>query len=395
MKALVIGGGIGGLTTALSLEQKGIHTELYEAAPELRAAGAGIWMSPNSILALERLGLAEKFLKIGVEMKEAVVEDGSGRVISRAPMDPIKKKLGYAIRSVRRSSLHEILAGALSPGVVRVNKRLVEAGQDAPGGGNKGEDGNKEGEKNTVYARFADGETVRGDLLVGADGIRSTVREAVAPGVPLRYSGQTCWYGLSRTVLPDNRRNRTTEIWMGKTRFGFTEVDGGLTYFFAVEKSPAGLDSPSDPLARLHELYGDAPEIVRDILAGTRNEDLHRGDLSDIKPFLPLAYGRIGLIGDAGHATTPNLGQGAAQAMEDAVALGELCARFEPAEALRKLERLRKKRIAFIVNTSRRMGRIAHAEGFLGERLIPALMRRTPEALGAKMMLRILTPVFS
>ena len=380
MKVGIIGGGIGGLTTALALQKKGIEFTLFESAPELRAAGAGIWMSPNSIRVMNHLGLADDFLRLGREMDFVATEDSGGGLISRIPMDKIRQKHGYAIHSVRRQTLHNLLAGKIEPGRILTGKNALSVQQNS----------------GRVTVSFADGSSSEFDILIGADGIRSAVREAVNPGVPLRYSGQTCWYGLSDAKLPANRKKQTTEMWMGKIRFGFTEVDGGQVYFFAVEKSPAGVSYSGNRVKYLQELYKDAPAIVGTILAGAKSENIIKNDLNDIKPFIPLAYGRIVLIGDAGHATTPNLGQGAAQAMEDGVLLAELLSRHinEPEHALKQFEKMRKNRITHIVKTSWQQGKLSHGEGFWGKTVVQGIMKRIPEAVMMKLMDRVLRPVF-
>lgn len=378
MKVFVIGGGIGGLTTALSLQKEGIDVTLYEAADRLSAKGAGIWMSPNSIKVMEYLGIAGKFLKTGIEMQFATIENRKGEEITVVPMAEIKKRHRYAIHSVTRQSLHDLLANEIHPESIISGRRVESVRQN--------------GSQIDVF--FADGNRDTCEVLIGADGIRSVVRESVNPGVVLRYSGQTCWYGLSSAKLPEDRKNKTTEIWMGKYRFGFTDVNEGQVYFFAVEKSLPGIQFNGDKSLHLQQLFADAPDVVLDILKNTRSEDIYKGDLSDIKPSIPLVYGRIALIGDAGHATTPNLGQGAAQAMEDGVLIAELLSKMAPEIALHQFESMRKKRITHIVKTSWSLGQIAHGEGFLRGTLLQGIMKRIPYAVSRRMMDVVLTPVF-
>jgi len=378
MKVCIAGGGIGGLTAALALQKKGIDSVLYEAKDTLRAAGAGIWMSSNSIKMMDHLGISRQFLNIGIEMKEIVVEDGSGKIISSISMEDVKKKHVYAIHSVKRQSLHELISGHIESKRIVTGKKIKSVKQN----------------NNNIILQFEDGSADECDVLIGADGIRSTVREEVNPGIPLRYSGQTCWYGLSAMTLPEERKNKTTEIWMGKLRFGFTEVNQGQVYFFAVEKSPSGIQFQGDRSRHLLDMYKSSPSIIKSILSHAKSEDIIKSDLYDIKPFIPLAYGRTVLIGDAGHATTPNLGQGAAQAMEDGVLIAELLSKKSPEAAVKRFEIMRKKRIKHIVKTSWRMGQIAHGENFLTKNIAQSIMRMTPEAINLKMMDRILTPVF-
>ncbi|MDH5655522.1 MAG: FAD-dependent monooxygenase [Spirochaetia bacterium] len=378
MKVSIVGGGIGGLTAALSLQKKGINVNLFEASDTLRAAGSGIWMSSNAVKVMEYLGFAPAFQKTGIEMKTVSVEDENGRILSKISMDAVKKKHRYAIHSVKRQSLHNLLSSQIDSSRIHTGKKLTGLSQN----------------DETVNLSFSDGSSDQCSILIGADGIRSAVRESVYPGVPLRYSGQSCWYGLSETKLPENRRQQTTEIWMGKLRFGFTEVDNGQVYFFAVETSPAENHFHGDRTSHLLGLFQNAPKIVREILSGAKSENIIKNDLNDLKPFIPLVHGRVVLIGDAGHATTPNLGQGAAQAMEDGVLLAELLSKKDPQTALNHFETMRKKRIMHIVNTSWRMGQIAHEENPLMKNIFRGIFRMTPDFINIKMMDRVLTPVF-
>ncbi len=378
MRVSVIGGGIGGLTAALALHQKGVDVTLFEAASELRAAGAGIWMSPNSMKVMEYLGIVDRFRERSVEMRYVALLDETGREITGSPMGPVKKRHGYAVHSVKRQTLHDLLAEGIPQERIRTGKRVESLRNESDG----------------VTARFSDGTEEQSDVLLGADGIRSTVREQINPGIPLRYSGQSCWYGLARMELPPERKGTTTEIWMGRLRFGFTDVNDGEVYFFAVESSPPHVHFEGDRAAHLRQLYEGAPAPVGEILAACKSEDIIKNDLNDIKPFLPLSSGRVALLGDAGHATTPNMGQGAAQAMEDGVLLAELLVTKEPLAAFRAYEVMRKKRIQYIVNTSWRLGQLAHTEPGIKRSLIFSVMRAVPDFVNRRMLDRVFTPVY-
>lgn len=378
MKVLVIGGGIGGLTGALALQQKGMDVHLYEAADALRAVGSGIWMSPNSIKVMEYLGIAEQFKKSSIEMQRVAIEDEKGGILGETDLVRAKHRHGSSIHSVRRQTLHDILARGIESSRIHTGHKFESLEQKSDG----------------VVVRFANGREEKCDVLIGSDGLRSSVREVVNPGVRLRYSGQSCWYGLSDAKLSDHRRYMTTEIWMGSLRFGFTEVDDGQVYFFAVEKSPANQKYDGDRAEYLRKLYRNGPEIVKNVLDKAQHDRIIKSDLNDIRPFQPLAHGRVALTGDAGHATTPNLGQGAAQAMEDAVLLAHLLSGGPPVDAIKKYESMRKDRIRYIVNSSWRLGRLAHTEGPVRRRLLYSVMRFTPESINQKLFDRVFTPTF-
>ncbi len=377
MKIGVIGGGIGGLTTALALQQNEIDVHLYEASDGWRAAGAGIWMSPNSIKVMERLGIAGVFKENSNEMSQVQIELGNGSVINNVDMSIVKANHGHAIHAVRRQTLHDLLVKNIESKRRHTGKKLINLKQI----------------NGSVVASFEDGTSEHFDALIGADGLHSRVRGIVNPDVPLRDSNQVCWYGLSSASISPSDFSRTTEIWMGKRRFGFAGVDGNLVYFFAVEHNTDGdsmkIQNPKDYL--LSEFTG-GPEIVRTILQGTDPNQIIQSDLKDIKPFRPLAFSRVALVGDAGHATTPNMGQGAAQAMESGYLVAQLLKQMKPEDAFQKYEKMRKKRIEFIVGQSWQLGRMAHSNHFFTKKVFYRLMKYTPQFLENRLLSRAFTP---
>jgi 2-polyprenyl-6-methoxyphenol hydroxylase-like FAD-dependent oxidoreductase len=369
MNVAIIGGGIGGLTAAVALAQRGIEARVFERAPELRAVGAGIWLPPNAMTVLERLGLAGSLRAAGRPLERVEVWSGRSR-LSVLDLSRVEKELGHTIVSIRRSELQRVLAEQVGPRLI-LDRRCtgIDLGASRP------------------RARFERGDAVEADLVIGADGVDSEVREAVAPAEPI-YSGQVCYRGLSDLRLPSELARTCREVWGGRARFGFSPVDERTVYWFApITAPPNGRDDA--PTATLERAFAEFPEPVPEILSAADSSSITRLDLRDL-PSLPRWHrDRAVLIGDAAHAPTPNLGQGGAQAIEDAWILArELGSGGEIEACLQRYEQARRGRAEGITRTARRFGALAHVENGL-LRGLRDLMLRAGSSLGQSETLRL------
>jgi 2-polyprenyl-6-methoxyphenol hydroxylase-like FAD-dependent oxidoreductase len=338
-RILIIGGGIGGLTAAVALRRRGFEPAVYEAAPELRPVGKGIWVPTNAMQVLHRLGLAEAVRKAGWPLERIQVRDTAGRVLVDLDLRKVEAKYGHTTVSIHRADLVRVLADALAPGALHLGKRCTGFAPDGQG----------------VVARFAGGAEARGDLLVAADGIHSAVREQLLLWVPLRYSGLTCYRGIADLELPPELVRVCWEVWGGAARLGFSAVGPRQVYWFAPVTAPADSPLPSGEAltALLAGQYAGFPAPIPDILRHTPPAEVVRTDLYDFAPIGRWWSGRVVLLGDAAHAMTPNLGQGGAQAVEDAYVLADRlagCAGVE--QALSEYERLRLPKVRWVVNTA-------------------------------------------
>lgn len=374
-RALIIGGGIGGLTAAVAFRQKGWEVAVYEAAPELRPVGKGIWAPPNAMQTLAKLGLAAAVAEAGCPLDGIQIRTQSGTVLSRFDLGPVKTQYGHTTISIHRAALIGLLAAALPAGVLHLGKRFSRF----------------ESSPDQVAAAFEDGSAAQGDLLVGADGIRSVVREQLFPGVKLRYSGQTCYRGISAMKLPDALSNTCWEVWGGRYRFGFSSIQHGQVYWFAPMTAPAGGDfQTSETAAELADCYADFPNPIPQIIAASSMADVIRTDLYDFPPIPRWHEGRVVLIGDAAHAMTPNLGQGGAQAIEDALVLAEeFSQQHSAAEALGRFERIRMSKVKWVVNTAWRLGQMAHVQAPPARWLRDLALRWLPEQVNRKQLDRL------
>jgi 2-polyprenyl-6-methoxyphenol hydroxylase-like FAD-dependent oxidoreductase len=209
-----------------------------------------------------------------------------------------------------------------------------------------------------VTVQFQDGTQVEGDVLVGADGIHSVIRRALFPDVALRYSGQTCYRGIATMELPPSLARTCWEVWGGESRFGFSALGSRQVYWFAPMTAPAGSAEREETLSeQLAERYAGFPAPIPDIIERTPVAETIRTDLYDFLPCTRWWQGRVILLGDAAHAMTPNLGQGGAQAIEDAFLLAHKLSSYGIiSEAFREYERLRMPKVRRMVHTAWRYG---------------------------------------
>lgn len=367
MKAIVIGGGIGGLCAALALQQIGITTTVYEASPNLRGLGAGVGLTANAIQGLERLGVAEEVKARGQQIEAFVIYDENGKVISTLDTRPLGSKYGQNNFIIHRPDLHEILYNHLQPNTVELDKRCESVEQN----------------EQQVTVTFADGSQASADLLVAADGISSVVRQLLLPHVVQRYAGYTCWRAVIANPGVAIDKSILAETWAPQGRVGIAPLQNDKIYWYVCVNAPQHdkrmKQMTPEKLARRFETVHSPIEAV---LASTTPEQLMWNDVCDLEPLKHFVYGRVVLLGDAAHAATPNIGQGACQAIEDAVVLGQ-CLQQEPvlADALKKYEKRRMARTSKIIEISRRMGEMAHWRHPLLGRLRNSLVRAIPKLI--------------
>lgn len=358
MKAIIVGGGIGGLTVAVALQQQGVDAHVYEAAVALQAVGAGIWVPTNALQALSSLGLSEKVVELGVPLTAIELWAAEGGLLQKLDLQQVRAHFGCTTISIHRARLQQVLVEALRPGSLHLGRRCTHFRQD------------KEG----VSVYFDDGTRAEGELLIGADGIHSTVRGQLFPEARLRYSGQTCYRGIARITLPADLHTVCREIWGGENRFGFSAIGEEAVYWFAPITAPAGERLAPDIIPLLGARYRSFPEPVPDLLRHTLPEDVILTDLYDLNPLKRYWQGQVVLLGDAAHAMTPNLGQGGAQAVEDGVALArQLTLSVDPGLAFHRYQQHRLPRARRLVQQSWWMGQVAH--------LGPRWLRRTRNLL--------------
>lgn len=370
----ILGGGIAGLTAAIALRRMGIRALVFEAAPVIRPAGAGLALAANAIKGYVKLGIAEKIIARGRLLPTFSILDDAGRRITQADAAAIGRKYGVHNFAIHRPDLHEALLAELEPEQIHVNKCALRVEQAD--------------EKVTLH--FQDGSTHETDYLIVADGIHSPVRRQLLPGSEPRYAGYTCW----RAVIdnPDLALDGATETWGAAGRFGIVPLAGNKIYWFACVNAPQ--NDPNMRAARvpdLQRIFQKFHHPVPAILQHTPDTSLLWNDIIDLKPIQRFAFGNVVLIGDAAHATTPNMGQGACQAIEDAVVLADELARCtSPELAFAAFERRRLKRTHFIVNNSWQLGKIAQWSNPWLVSVRNTLFRLIPESVNERQLKNVL-----
>lgn len=369
--AIIVGAGIAGLTSAIALQQRGWTVTVLESAPEVRATGAGISLASNAMQALGHLGLATTVQKRGQVISRLEIHDQQASVLSSIDTSFLPAPLV----AIHRTDLHEILMSALPPDIILTNKRAVSATSDG----------------SLATLSTADGESFTADLVIVADGIHSALRHRTIENTAPRYAGYTCWRGVVH--MPELAIDLAVETWGRSGRFGYVPIGNGRIYWFACVNAAANHPSnKSATILDLIKIFGSYASPIPEILLATPPDALLWNDIADIPTPQRWVYNNVVFIGDAAHATTPNLGQGACQAIEDAVILAnELAKGPHHQQALTRFERRRVPRVTRIVTRSRRLGSIAQLSQPVLMSLRDFVVRSTSVQTQQKQMLDICT----
>ncbi len=292
MKVIIVGAGIGGLAAAHAVTRAGHDATVIERVSGSTAIGAGLTLWPNAVMALDAIGAGEAVRSIGARVTDLQVTSTSGHRLSAMDAAALERATGAPSLLVERSRLHEVLDQSLDvrrgQGVVEVSHRGVT---------------------------LESGEDVAADAVIGADGVGSMVREFVAPGVRAASTGRT----VVRAMLDmDVGAGTSMEVWGTGMLAGLNGLPHGRTYWY-LEAAADRID-PDDPVALVRD--HPWPDPFADLAAQADRQSVLVHDVVTLQPLKRWTRSNVGLLGDAAHAMTPNLGQGAAQAIEDAAALG-------------------------------------------------------------------------
>jgi salicylate hydroxylase len=375
-RVAIIGGGIGGLTAALTLIQAGVDVRVYEAAAELREIGAGVALHPNAMRVLRAAGIEDEVRAVAGRSPWAITRDGiTGRVISRTSRAQQAATIGIEGATVHRADLLDALARALPPGTVTLAKRCTSARNDSA----------------QAVATFEDGSTAEADAIIGADGIHSAVRAALfGPDAP-RFTGKICYRSVIPTAAvtggtptadsapedsapkdsaPEDSAPEDSAIaqngqWLGPHgTIVLYPLRGQELINVVCHYDDDGYRHESwvteCPRAEVLERYAGWHESLLRLFAA--GQTWYKWALYDREPIPQWTRGRVTLLGDAAHPMLPYLGQGACQAMEDAAVLATAL-RAEPGDpvaALARYESTRRPRASRVVLTARERGQSNH-----------------------------------
>lgn len=353
LKAVIIGAGIGGLTTGIALSQAGYQVEIYDRVSELRPAGAGISLWSNGVKVLNRLGLGDRMAKIGGIMDQMQYRDKTGELWNDISLQPLIEQVGQRPYPVARTDLQQLLLEAF-PGKVNLNHQCIGVEEDGQ----------------RITARFENGYETTGDLVIAADGIRSTLRqyvlgEILEPG----YGGYVNWNGLV-AASPELAPPNTWIIYVGDSkRVSMMPVGGDRFYFFfdvpmSKEQAAQGTTRSSDIPSELTQHFQGWADPVQTLIQRLDPLQTNRLLIHDLVPIDRMVRGRVALLGDSAHATCPDLGQGGCQAMEDVEVLTRylLTTNLSVADALKRYEAERKERTSAIVRKARNRAEQIHGK---------------------------------
>jgi 2-polyprenyl-6-methoxyphenol hydroxylase-like FAD-dependent oxidoreductase len=345
-RAVVIGAGIGGLTAALALRKAGFDVGVYEQSERIERVGAGISLQHNALSALAAIGLREEILAAGAPIESMVMSTARGSTLFSGSIAEITGNDRACGVGIHRADLQRVLYDAVGAGAIHLGRRCLGF----------------ELQDRSAIAKL-EGGAEEADLIVGADGIHSAIAAQLQGRGEPRSAGYSTFRGISATD-PGLERGRLSEVLGDSARLGAMFVDATRIYWFlTVTADPRASIPPEERRARAIALAAELPEIGRALIASTPEDEILYNAIVD-RPFDPRwGEGRLTLLGDAAHAMTPNLGQGACQAIEDAAVLGA-CVQREPdvEAALRSYERIRRPRARWFVRESRRVGQIAQLE---------------------------------
>ncbi len=343
-RAVIVGAGIGGLTAAIALKQTGWDVSVYERARELREVGAGITLWANAVKVLRKLGVGEAIEGAAATIRQTEVRTWRGKLLLGSDFGRINQKLNTPTIGIHRADLLAKLVDALGREHITLGTTCVSYFQDEKG----------------ATALFAEGDEVRGQLLVGADGIQSLVRNQLLGNEPLRYAGYTAWRGVGLIDHPEVPLG-VTFLALGRgSQVGMLPIGRGRTYWFATANVPAGEGGGSGGhKADLLKRFGDWYPAIPAAIEATPDAAIIRNDIVDRPPVRKWTDGRVTLLGDSAHPTTPNLGQGACQAIESAYVLVKCLREAEEVPTgLLAYERGRFDRTAYITNQSWKIGKL-------------------------------------
>jgi len=360
----IIGGGICGLATAVALQQRGIEPTVYESTTAFQPVGAGILLQTNAMSVLDDLGLAEAVRTQGAELTEIPFYSSDGRRLAAFDLSFEREQFGHGFIAVHRATLQELLRSTLDSD--------PEMGMECASVSTP--------ENPTV--RFTDGTTHNPDAVIGADGIGSAVRSTVAPNAQPEPAGCVAYRGVTE-VDGSTDAEPGFEVWGEGSFVGCSPLGDGRTYWYATTTDSLAPDgSAADRKTALSMRFESYPAPIPTLIESTPAEEVIVTPLADIRALDNWSIGAVTLAGDAVHPMLPFAGQGAAQALEDALVIAAAVDRHETlGTAFDAYERCRKPRAEQIVSASHRLGRLATIDSQRGCRLRNLAARLVPTRL--------------
>lgn len=360
MKVTIVGAGIGGLTLANALQKKGVDFEIYEAFSEFKTVGAGIILAENAMKVFRELELSPRLREVGNSLNSVRITDPKlGILLSNST------SVESETVALHRADLQYQLLYNLPKEKIHLGKRIDKL--DTTNG-------------NTMLM-FDDGTSHSASIVIGCDGINSKVRDAVIANSEIRYANQSCWRGVLNYQLPREFTENVHEIWGEGLRIGIVQLNEEQGYWYALKDSEKS-DQQLNP-AKLAQLFKNYPALVIDILKATGDDQIILNDMIDLDPIDKWYRDSVCLLGDAAHATTPNLGQGACQSIVDAKVLADCLSVYDAApKAFKEYQKQRFKAANKITKMSWTLGKIAHWKSPIAVNFRNSMLRISAKLVG-------------
>jgi 2-polyprenyl-6-methoxyphenol hydroxylase-like FAD-dependent oxidoreductase len=355
----IIGGGIGGVAAAVTLRQIGVDATVYERATRMREVGAGMMLWPNATRVLRDIGLLEDVLARSGSSTNFLVRASCGKILMSIALG----KFDVPAVCVRRADLLAVLLSTLQPEQVRLGHEFHHLEQS----------------RDKVRVYFADGDMKDHDAVIGADGIRSRVRQGLFGASDPIYRGYMVWRGVARYDGVAIGPGTNTETWGAGKRFGILDIGQGKFTWYATLNVPSDhCDAPGGRKQEIQQAFAGWHDPIPNLIEATEDAEILKNGAFDSVPLRRWGNGLVTLLGDAAHPCTPNLGQGGCMALEDALVLAKCVGKeisFET--ALRRYESLRYSRTRHMQQRSLMMGHIGQWENRLvvgGRRMVTNLL---------------------
>ncbi len=362
----IIGAGIGGLTTAIALEQKGIKTRIFEQADKIKPVGAGVILANNAMQVYENLGLRKIIEENGNHISSMNITKANLNLMSKVDLSFFEKKHKVRNIAIHRGTLQQILMNELKSTDLNLNHHITSV----------------EPNDNGYALMFENGEQIQSSTLIGADGLNSVVRQNLFPNSVIRNAKQICWRGVTDFKLPIKYKNELNEAWGKKDRFGFVQIAENKVYWYALKSFKK--DKDEFLVNDIETYFSNYHPIVNEIIDSTKEEQINTVEISDLKPTNIWHKENVCLIGDAAHAMTPNLGQGACQAIEDAYILSMCLHKYDENIAFKEFQKLRLPKAHQVVKASWILGELAHLSNPILIGIRNQLIRLAPSSLNRK-----------
>ncbi|WP_175392697.1 FAD-dependent monooxygenase [Aquimarina megaterium] len=366
-KIAIVGGGIGGLTMALTLKKNNQDFKLFEKSNEFKEVGAGIGLASNALKIFDKLNIGEELRTKGHLLKRTILATKKLKILKTVPFPE-------EVYCIHRASIIDVISSKLDQNSYELGKEVKSIENEE-----------------SVKITFKDHTAIEFDTLIASDGINSSIRKSIFPEIRIRHTHQIIWRGITDFDINSDLKHTYYELFEGTLRFLFLPLNDTKIFWLAVQEKKNFNKGVSTSLkSYLLETYQNFAPIVLDMLNKTTESDILQNELVDINPSYKNWFkNNTVFIGDAIHATTPNLAQGACQAIEDAYTLG-LCLKNNTNTAFSEYQNIRSKKVKYIVKQSWKIGKMSMTNTSFQKKLLLLLLRFLPKKQYQKRFNRII-----